>query len=202
MKPRHLAAFGAVALGLASVAGCGLPVDSSPQSIPSQEIPLALIATNTTQPPNPIVHGELQVPIYLISPDGTQLVVRDAYVHPPITPQKILDALQQGPTAEDYDAGIQSAIPPTSDLISGGIADGLMTVDLDSSYQSLLPDQQADYFAQIVATLSCIPDVTKGVNFYYDNNAVEPVVGNGSIADAYIVNLTDYQQLSPPKCYS
>ncbi|MGA2529345.1 MAG: GerMN domain-containing protein [Acidimicrobiales bacterium] len=202
MKRKHLVALGVAALALVSVAGCGLPVDSSPQSIPSQEIPLALIATNTTQPSDRIVHGELQVPIYLISPDGTQLVVRDAYVHPPITPQKILDALQQGPTAEDYDAGIQSAIPETSDLISGGISDGLMTVDLDSSYQSLLPDQQADYFAQIVATLACIPDVTKGVNFYYNNNAVEPVVGNGSIADAYIVNLTDYEQLAPPKCYS
>ncbi|MGA3352335.1 MAG: GerMN domain-containing protein [Acidimicrobiales bacterium] len=202
MKNGRLAALGALAVALASLAGCGLPVDTSPQAIPSSEMPLALIATNTTQAPNPIVHGEVQVPIYLISPDGTQLVVRDAYVHPPITPQNVLDALQQGPTAEDYDAGIQSAIPPTADLVSGGVSDGLMTVDLDSSYQSLLPNQQADYFAQIVATLTCLPTVTKGVNFYYNNSAVEPVVGNGSIANAYIVNRNDYEQLAPPRCFS
>ena len=202
MRSRRLAVLGFVAVALAFLGGCGLPVDSSPQAIPASEIPVALIASDTTQPHGPINASGVKVPIYLLAPDGTQLVREPRNVRPPLTPQKVLDALQGGPVPTEYDQGIQSAIPVTADLVSGGVSDGLLTVNLDSSYESLLPDQEADYFAQIVATGTCVPGVTKGVVFYYDNQAVEPEVGNGSIATAYIVNRADYAQQNPPPCYS
>lgn len=202
MRRRRIAALACLAATLSVLAGCGLPLDSSPQPIPSSEIPAALIASNTTQPTGPINETGLRIPIYLLGLNGFNLVRVPRYVRPELTPQKLLDALELGPLGPEQDQGIQTAIPPTADLVSGGVSDGLLTVNLDSSYLSLLPEQEADYFAQIVATVTCLPEVTKGVVFYYNHSAVEPEVGNGSLAEAYIVNRADYSLQQPPPCYS
>jgi hypothetical protein len=202
MRTRRLGVLGCLVAALACLAGCGLPVNSSPQAIPSSEIPVALIASNTTQPSGPINDSGLRVPVYLLASDGTHLVRQPRYVHPPLTPQKVLDALEAGPVPTEFDQGIQTAIPPTADLVSGGVSDGLLTVNLDASYQALLPDEETDYFAQIVSTVMCLPTVTKGVVFYFDNQAVEPWVGNGSIAEDYIVDRSDYTIQDPPPCFS
>jgi hypothetical protein len=202
MKRRRLGVLACLAAAMSVLAGCGLPVNSSPQAIPAGDIPAALIASNTTQPTGPITVTGIRMPIYLLGLDDFELVRVPRYIRPPLTPQKLLDALEAGPVGPEIDQGLQTDLPPTADLVSGGISDGLLTVDLDSSYLSLLYEQRADYFAQIVATVTCLPAVTKGVVFYYDHSAVEPEVGNGSLAEAYIVSRSDYALQEPPPCYS
>ena len=126
MNLRHWAVFGCLMVALAGVAGCGLPVDATPQPIPSDEIPPALGATPTSTTPATTHHGEIPVPVYFIAPDGTQLVRETQYVLPKLTPQKVLTALSQGPSSAEFDQDIQSALPPNAQLLSGGVTNGVL----------------------------------------------------------------------------
>ena len=196
MRSRRVAVFACLGLVLATMAGCGLPVDSSPQAIPTEEVPVALSISNTTQPSGPVRPGGIPVPIYLLAPDGTQLVKAIRYLKPPPTEQEVLDALEAGPTAREFDQGIQSTLPATADLVAIGPTDGLITVQLDSSYESLLPQQAPYYFAQIVWSVTSLPGV-HGVIFEYQSDDFPPVVGNGSISPIPIVYRYNYSQLAP-----
>ena len=202
MKLRRWLGLGCIAVGLATMAGCGLPVDASPVPIPSSQLPPALSEPSATQPTvNPQVGTP--VSIYLIAPDGDQLIRETSYVPKdrPVTPQSVLDALCAGPTQSEIDLNITTAIPPSANLISGGVdADGLLRVELDSSYGSLLPQQQALYFAQIVWTVTS-PDLpyVRGVAFEYQDAFVEPEIGNGSQWTQYVVHRSEYEQMAPQK---
>jgi len=179
------------------LAGCGLAVDASPRPIPSSEIPLALTVPNTTVLSTPVVHGSIRVAMYLIAPDGTQLVQTYRYLRPPPSPQEVLDYLEAGPTPVESDQGILSAIPATANLIAAGpVSNGDLTVQLDPSYQSLLPDQAPLYFAQIVWSVTSLPTI-KTVFFESDGIAVLPEIGNGSLAADMGVDRADYSQLAP-----
>jgi len=198
VKLRRLAVLGCLALAMAGIAGCGLPVDALPQPIPSDEVPPALLAPTSTIP-TPTNHGSrIPVTVYFVGPDGTQLVKTTQWIIPKITPQKLLDALDSGPTSTEFDQNIQSALPPNASLLSGGVTNGVLVVYLDQSLESLLPNQEPLYFAQIVWTATSLPGI-KSLVFYYNNATVAPVLGNGSIAPAYLVDRCDYEQLAPPK---
>ncbi len=195
MKLRRLA-LACLALAVTTLAGCGLAVNNSPQPIPPSEIPLALTVPNTTVLTTPIVHGSIRVAIYLIAPDTNQLLDAYRYLRPPPSPQELLDALEAGPTPVESDQGILSAIPATANLVAGSFSNGDLTVQLDPSYQSLLPDQAPLYFAQIVWSLTSLPAV-KDVYFEFDGVAVPPEIGNGSLATNMGVTRADYNQLAP-----
>ncbi|MGO9582268.1 MAG: GerMN domain-containing protein [Acidimicrobiales bacterium] len=197
MKARRVVALGCLMAAMTSLAGCGLPVDASPQPIPPSEVPPALTVTNTTVISTPVVHGSIRESIYLIAPDGTQLIEADRYLRPPPTAQGVLDALEGGPTPREFDEGIGNAIPTTANLVVQGLSNGDLTVQLDSSYLNLLPDQAPLYFAQIVWSVTALPTI-KEVFFVYGGLAVPPEIGNGSQATTdYGVNRSDYDQLAP-----
>lgn len=199
LQIRRLATLGGLALALGIAAGCGLPVDASPVPIPSSSIPLALTTPNSTLP---IVNPRVGVPIsiYLIAPDGDQLIKVTRYVRYPLDPQKILDALEEGPTDTEIAEDITSALPPTANLLSDGIdQDGILRITLDPSFRSLLTTQDAFYFAQIVWTMVNSDDLPEvgGVAFEYDNAFVEPEIGNGSQWTQYVVTRRQYEEMAP-----
>jgi hypothetical protein len=178
-----------------AVAGCGLPIDNSPQAIPADEMPLALSESNATIPSVSRLLGSIPEEIYLLGPDA-QLVGRIRYLRPPPTPQGMLDALETGPAPTELDQGIQSAIPSSANLIAGAQTGGVLTVVLDSSFGSPRPGQATYEFAQIVYTVTSLPQV-HGVLFEYGGAIIQPVVGNGSFATSFVVHRADYAQLVP-----
>jgi spore germination protein GerM len=179
-------------------AGCGLPVNSSPQAIPSNEIPVALSEPNSTVPGFLRVHNTVPVPIYLLA--GTDLTKTYRYLRPPLKPQEVLDALEAGPSPVEYDQGIQSAVPAGADLVAGVLSAGVLIVVLDPTFTSLLPGQAPYYFAQIVYSVTSLSDID-GVVFEYNGAIIQPVLGDGSIAtnfaENYVVHRSDYEQLAP-----
>lgn len=196
---RRIAALGALTVALGTMAGCGLPVDASPVPIPSSAIPPALTTAPSTLP-NGTLHVGVPVSLYMIAPDGDQLIKVTRYVRAPLDPQKILDALEDGPTQSEIAENITTAVPPTADLVSDGIdQDGLLRVNLDPSYLSLLTQQDVFYFAQIVWTMvnpDDLPDV-RGIAFQYGSTYVEPEIGNGSQWVGYVVTRSQYKQMAP-----
>ena len=73
---------------------------------------------------------------------------------------------------------------------------GVLTVLLDSSFGSLRPGQSIYELAQIVYTVTSLPQV-HGVLFEYEDAFIQPVVGNGSFATGFVVHRADYAQLFP-----
>jgi spore germination protein GerM len=108
----------------------------------------------------------------------------------------MLDALEAGPASTELDQGIQSAIPSSANLIAGALTGGDLTVVLDSSFGSPRPGQATYEYAQIVYTVTSLPQV-HGVLFEYDGAIILPVVGNGSLATSFVVYRSDYAQLVP-----
>jgi len=178
---------------MTAAGGCGLPVISSPQVIPAAEIPQALSSPSPPFATFPKFHDAVPVFIYLIDPDD-QLFRVTRYLRAPLTPQRVLDALDDGPLPTELDQGIQSAIPPLADLVAGGLSGGVLTVLLDSTFGSLGPGQATYEFAQIVYSVTSLPAVHR-VLFKYNGGEIEPEVGNGSTATNFSVSRADYQQL-------
>jgi hypothetical protein len=196
MKLRRMFALGCLGVAMTVLAGCGLPLDSSPQAIPAYEIPLSLRQTN--QPPFVVpsrINNGTPVGIYLLGPD-LQLIRVPRYLQPPPTPQEVLDILDAGASPSELNLGIQSAIPPSADLVVGGLTGGVLTVLLDHTFGSLRPGQATYEFAQIVYSVTFLASV-HGVQFKYDGGKIEPETGTGSIASNYIVTRADYRQLAP-----
>lgn len=195
MRLRRLVASGCLALVMTAVAGCGLPINSSPQAMPADEMPLALSEPSATVPSVSRILGAIPEEIYLLGPDA-QLVARIRYLRPPPTPQEMLDALEAGPSPTELDQGIQSAIPSSANLVAGAPMGGNLTVALDSSFGSPRPGQATYEFAQIVYTVTSLPQV-HGVLFEYGGAIILPVIGNGSFATSFVVSRSDYAQLVP-----
>jgi spore germination protein GerM len=195
MSLRRFVALGCLAAVMTAAAGCGIPVNSSPQAIPADEMPLALSEPNATIPSISRLLGSIPEEIYFLGPDA-QLVARIRYFSPRPTPQEILDALDAGPAPTELDQGIQSAVPASANLVAGSLSGGVLTVVLDPSFGSLRPGQATYEFAQIVYSVTSLSDV-HGVLFEYYGSVIEPEVGNGAIATNYIVHRADYAQLAP-----
>ncbi len=190
---RRVVALGCLAAALTAAAGCGLPVDPSPQAIPPGEIPLALRIVSPTTPGSLRFHNAVPVPIYLLGPDN-QLVSVKRYLLIPPTPQEILDALEAGPFQSELDVGVQSAIPPGAHLLAAEPTGGVLTVLLDSTFGSLRPGQATYEFAQIVYSVTSLSDV-RAVVFSYNGGDIQPEVGTGAIATKVAVDRSDYRQL-------
>jgi len=194
MNLKRALALGSLAAAISAVAGCGLPLDSSPRAIPVGQIPLALRETLPTAPPiSPRFHGSTPTEIYLLGPDS-RLVAVSRYVSAPPTPQKILYTLAAGPSVAESNLGIQSAIQPAASLRAGPLTAGTLTVLLDSTFGTLRPGEETYEFAQIVYSVTSLANV-RGVLFKYEGGDIDPEIGNGSIASDYVVNRSDYRQL-------
>ena len=196
MTIRRIVGLGCVLAALSAAGGCGLPVQGSPQAIPVGELPLSLRETSQTAPAlTPKIRDAAPVFVYLLGADD-QLIRVVRYLHPPATPQKILDVLEDGPSPSELNLGIQSVIPPTADLVAGSLSGGVLTVLLDSTFGSLSPGRATYEFAQIVYSVTSLPSV-RGVLFEYNGGKIEPETGDGSIASNFVVGRADYKQLAP-----
>ena len=119
MKPRRILALGVVATAVLAAGGCGLPIQRSPQAIPAGQIPLSLRETSQTAPP-PAGRGHNATPvsIYLLGPD-LQLIREIRYLHPPPSPQTILDAVGRRAGAVGAEPGHPERDPAVSQSCRG-----------------------------------------------------------------------------------
>lgn len=187
--------LGCLAAAMTVAAGCGLPVDNSARAIPANEMPLALTQPSGTVPEFATPHDAVPFPIFLLGPDG-ELTKAFRYLPPPVTPQKLLNALAAGPSPREFGQRIESAVPLSAGLLARPLRRGVLTVVLDSSFASLLPGQAPYFFAQIVYSVTSLPGIN-GVLFEYKGSPIPPEIGNGSLATSDVVHRSDYKQLAP-----
>jgi hypothetical protein len=107
-----------------------------------------------------------------------------------------MNALLEGPTAVEEEAGMVTNIPAGTTFLGLTIDDGVATVDLSKEYASgggTLSMMMR--LAEVVFTLTQFPTVD-GVNFKLDGEPIDVLGGEGLILN-HPMSRSDYEDLSP-----
>ena len=172
-------AIGAIAAIV--VAGCGVPLQDSPQALPPEVIPPPIVAPTQSPSaspsptvlespspavsPTPIIEV---VDLYFIREDGLVPLASD--VSSPVDTQIVLDALTAGPPAE---TGLRSVVvdPLTGSALVSAFAldtDAIVpgaqaTIAVSPAFSSLPPAEQVLLLGQVVMSLSAAGYATVSV---------------------------------------
>jgi hypothetical protein len=185
-RPAVLARVGAglmsAVLGALVLGACGIPVDNGPHALARSDVPFGLLQPSTASTSTSTTTPSVGVPVtvYMIGPDGHLVAVsRDVSVPAPMT--TVLSALVDGPTATEASAGLASAVPTQTAILSAAVTAGIVTVNLAGPFDQLVGQAQIQAVAQFVYTAAAQPGV-KGVAFQLSGQAVEvPVAGGAQV---------------------
>jgi spore germination protein GerM len=184
-----------VAFGV--LAGCGVPIDSGPKALARNGVPFGLLrpsspTTTTTAPATAPV--TVTVFIYLLASNGKlAAAAREVPVPAPLI--TILGALVDGPTNAEATGGLQSAVPPQTQVIAASVAGGVATVDLGGTFAQLVGPSEIEAVAQIVFTATALPGVT-GVTFELNGQQVAVPTATG--AEVPVANRAQFAPFAPP----
>lgn len=212
MTRTHGRRTGLVHLGLVLVLGlvasiglsaCGIPIGSAPESLPVNQIPYNLEGGLAAPAPTTTVTGNRPGS----HPAGFLIYLLENLVLVPVhrtaarpTPQAALDALAEGPTSAEINAGLTSSLVlypvPRLHLAGAVTKDGVARVTLDISTASLAdPILLYQALGQIVWTLTQFCAIQE-VSFSYDGRSFPAFLPNGT-APPTPVSRVDYLEIGP-----
>ncbi len=181
----------ALALGLAA---CGIPESSAPQALSRRDVPFGLLSPSSSRPPANAGAPQVATVVYLLRGGRLAPAVRD--VAAPLSLQRVLDALVQGPTNTEATGGLGSAVDSQAHLIAAGTVAGIATVDLGGDFGQIGGREQILAVAQVVFTVTNFPSVT-GVTFTEAGQPVDAPAGDGTLTSGPLVR-QDFATLAPP----
>jgi spore germination protein GerM len=170
----------ALCVGLPLVAaGCGGGTQSKPQKLGANDVPFGLLdAPTSTVPPTTVPLRQYPFVVYFINGDGAvNAVVRTSNDRP--IPSIVGDALLAGPTPEEIQVRMHTAIPKRSVGHVSGVLKQTVKVDLDPSFGDVNLSTQRAALAQIVYTLTALRGV-KRVRFLLNGWITSVPRGNGT----------------------
>lgn len=162
-------------------AGCGVPTDGGPRALPDDAVPSDLLAldpiTTTTTVP---VGFSTSVRIYLVGgPIGSErLVSVERAVQTPATVERILDQLTLGPTPDETERGLRSALLPGTTVNSVLVESGIAVVDLAEKALAVIGTDYILALAQLVYTATELQSVG-AVRFTVDGRRASVPTGTG-----------------------
>jgi Sporulation and spore germination len=202
MKARSIALIAcgiAIALALAS---CGVPVDPGPTALAKDGIPFHLLEPSTpahvpttTAPPTEVA----SVNVFLMGESGRLVSVQREVPTAQLSAASVLMVLAQGPTQDEVQTGLWTAIPPQTTVISASVdSAGVATINVGGTFGQLVGTSQIDAVAQIVFTateLSLPGWKVTSVTFELDGQPIEVPVASG--AQEPVVNESDFVSIAP-----
>ena len=160
---------GLLALG---TAGCGIPLDESPQAITQT----TLRPTDTT-PTTAAASDAAEVSVYFLR--GDRLERRGYPVEGEPTLVQALGFVLAAP-AGDATSELGTAVPPGTTLLGVEVTDGVATIDLSSEIDDVSGPTQKQAFAQIVFTALSFGDVQQ-VRFLVDGEVIDAPTDDGNL---------------------
>jgi hypothetical protein len=137
----------------------------------------------------------LSLQVWFTRGDGL-VAVRRTHSPTRLVATTAMNALLDGPTAEERANGLASAVPAGTKLLGIAIRNGVATVDLTSEYQSGGGSRSMQTrLGQVVYTLTEFPTVQK-VRFRLDGSPVDVFSSEGIVLD-HPVGRADYANLLP-----
>jgi germination protein M len=158
--------------------------------------------TTTTEPATTTTEPEL-TPVSVYFLDGEVLkvgYVRE--VEPPGVAAAAIEALLEGPDADDEALGLGTAIPAGTELLGVNIVDNLATVDLSGEFESGGGTLSMNArLAQVVYTVTQFPSVEL-VRIHLDGEPADALGGEGLMIDRELTRADfefggDYETLAP-----
>ena len=193
MRRRSWAVLVVALLGGLLAAGCAIPTQQSPQTIPDTKVPLNLmdphLPSTTTTLPN--LASYVAVKVYFLN-STSQLQAESRLVPLPAPLKSILDALLAGPSEGEAATGVQTQLPHDVAVLSTRTAGNVVTVDMNTAFGQITGPDAELAVGQIVATVA---EATNGVNtgvlFEVDGERTAVPISNGSEV-ASPVNVLQY----------
>lgn len=170
---------------------CGVEVDASPNLVSPKKVPFGLLqpSTSTTSPTG---SGQY-VTIYL---DGPQrLVAVSRVVPPPVTVARVLLALGAGPTSQESSHGLVSPISTAVPLTLWHVRGTNVTVSVAKAFTKLAGPDQSVAVAQVVFTLTALPDVDS-VSIRIDGKRAKVPTAKGTLSGGPL-DRADFATLVP-----
>jgi len=166
--------------------GCGVPTDAEPRTLDAAEAPFQVFSS--TAPPAP--SGDGRVALYFVRDD--RLVLQTRAVERSTGVEALVDLLLEGPTPQQVEAGIRSALPTTFAVESVEVGrNGVAVVTLGGESTQISTSPLG--FAQVVATLTA-PGRARAVRFRLDGEDLPVPRGDTSLAEEP-VDRSDYAEL-------
>lgn len=168
---RRLTALLVVALAAAACAG-----PSGAVEVPPERLPFSLERTPSAPPPTP---GERLVTIYLVRLGRLAPVTRLVSAELPAV-EASMRALLLGPSPSERIEGLNTAVPPATQLIGVEVVGQVAEVDLSAEFQS--PAEPQDVLirvAQVVWTLVADPAVVS-VQFAVEGVPISVLTDDGT----------------------
>ncbi len=168
------------------LAGCGVPTDAEPRALDAAEAPFQVFSS--TAPPVP--SGDGRVALYFVRDD--RLVLQTRAVERSTGVQALVDLLLEGPTPQQVEAGIRSALPTTFAIEGVEVGrNGVAVVTLGGESTQISTSPLG--FAQVVATLTA-PGRARAVRFRLDGEDLPVPRGDTSLTEEP-VDRSDYAEL-------
>ncbi len=124
------------------IAGCGVRLDASPQSIPAGAIPTS--SASATGDPSPNPNPARAVRVWFAREDGLVPVITDLRREPAVPPSDVVAALAAGPTPEQAEDGLRTlVVDPLTDTPLASIPEEAPLTDAGSVIVTLSPDAGA-----------------------------------------------------------
>jgi len=166
--------------------GCGVPTDAEPRALDAAEAPFQVFSS--TAPPAP--SGDGRVALYFVRDD--RVVLQTRAVERSTDVDALLDLLLEGPTPQQVEAGIRSALPTTFSVESVEVGrNGVAVVNLGGESTQISTSPLG--FAQVVATLTA-PGRARAVRFRLDGEDLPVPRGDTSLTEEP-VDRSDYAEL-------
>lgn len=159
--------------------GCGIPTDAQPRALPRDAVPFGLLdpsTTTSTVAPAPVAGQPAQV--FLVQ--GERLVPVERQVPGPLDLDDVLRLLLAGPTAEEMQAGVHTAIAPPAGVARAWKEGAVARVELNEWFGDVEGQQQILAIAQIVFTATAL-DGVDAVEFQLRDRPVEVTAGDGTL---------------------
>ena len=165
------------------LAGCAVPTGGTPTTIAASDVPYGLAETTPARPAAPAPEPQGDRPeVYLVTVEEA-LVPAGREVPPGEAGDQLsalLDQLGGGPTPDELDAGLATALPPSVVLTVGGLDGTTATVDIAGPAGAPAGQDGRLAVAQLVLTATSVPGVS-AVLLTRDGNAVEAPLPSGEL---------------------
>lgn len=166
--------------------GCGVPTDAEPRALDAAEAPFQVFSSSA--PPAPT--GDGRVALYFVRDD--RVVLQTRAVERSTDVEALLKLLLEGPTPQQVEAGIRSALPTTFSIESVEVGrNGVAVVTLGGESTQISTSPLG--FAQVVATLTA-PGRAEAVRFRLDGEDLPVPRGDTSLTEEP-VDRSDYAEL-------
>lgn len=185
------AAVAAVGLSvLATLAGCSIPDQSSPQVIGG-----VTATTRVKADPRPATPASARLTTWFVDSRGRLVPVSRSDPYGGLN--VAIGELLAGPTSSEVGGGLTSAVPVGTKLIYSSISGSTASIDFSSELASVSGHEQLLAFAQIVETADAIPGVS-AVEVSVAGQAVNAPQPDGSLAQGPVTASTYTSLLAHP----